>query len=213
MTNRFAQWLDVNGTRDFDMASKAGWNDFAQAAPRAPVPPLPAAGLRSLGEEEREDYEDARAIWNANPPALSTAQLTSAFNILDQVLASNHRDSDRLRGAAVIDAAPALGKTTIATRYARNFHRKSLRRFGNITKDGHLRVPVAFIPLESAVTLKGLNQKILNFYGHVGASRATTSGLASLAVDCVRSCQTKLIVIDDLHFVDFKWLGPQVGVQ
>lgn len=204
MTNRFARWLNENGARDFDMASKEGWNEFAQSAPRPSVPPLPTSGLRGLSEDAREDYNDARAVWNSNPPAMRTAQLTAAFDILDQVLASNFRDSDRLRGSAVIDAAPALGKTTIATRYARDFHRKSLRRFGHQTKEGHLRVPVAFIPLESAVTLKGLNQKILNFYGHIGANRATTSGLASLAVDCVRSCQTKLIVIDDLHFVDFK---------
>lgn len=204
MTNQFRQWLEVNGTRDFDIATKGGWNQFAESAPRRHVPEISDADLQALGADEREDYNYARAVWNANPKTMKTAQLSTAFDILDQVMASNLRDSDRLRGSAVIDAAPALGKTTIATQYAREFHRKSLRRFGPRTKEGHLRVPVAFIPLESAVTLKGLNQKILNFYGHVGATRATTSGLASLAVDCVRSCQTKLIVIDDLHFVDFK---------
>lgn len=119
-------------------------------------------------------------------------------------MASNRRDGDRLRGSIVIDAAPALGKTTIATRFAREFHRKTLRRHGPRTTDGHQRLPVAFIPLDAGVTLKGLNQKILSFYGHPGANRATTARLAALAVDCVRSCDTQLVVIDDLHFIDFK---------
>ena len=34
--------------------------------------------------------------------------------------------------------------------------------------------------------------------------RASTSKLGALAVDCVTSCETRLVVLDDLHFVDFK---------
>lgn len=65
-------------------------------------------------------------------------------------------------------------------------------------------MPVAFIPLSAEITLKGLNQKILHFYGHPGAERASTSRLGTLAVDCVGSYETQLIVIDDLHFIDFR---------
>ncbi|KUG57522.1 TniB family NTP-binding protein [Nesterenkonia jeotgali] len=204
MKNQFGQWLESNNVRRFNMATKDGWNAFAQSAPRQPLPSLSALELGNLDESEREDYNDARAVWNANPPAMKTAQLIRAFSVLDQVMASNYRDGDRLRGSAVIDAAPALGKTTIATRYAREFHRKTLRRSGVTTEEGNQRIPVAFVPLESAVTLKGLNEKILSFYGHPAATRATSTRLASLAIDCVRSCQTQLIIIDDLHFVDFK---------
>jgi hypothetical protein len=143
-------------------------------------------------------------VWHANPAAVKTSQLTASFAVMDQVMASNRRDGDRLRGAVVIDAAPALGKTTIATRYARDFHRATYRRYGPHTEAGHQRLPVAFIPLSAGITLKGLNQKTLSFYGHPGADRASTSRLAALAVDCVSSCETQLIVIDDLHFIDFK---------
>lgn len=204
MSNKFARWLTNNAVRDFDMASKQGWNAFAELGPREPLPALSHEDLRGLRDEELEDYNEARAVWNANPPAAKTAQLTEAFRVLDQVMASNYRDGDRLRGSAVIDAKPALGKTTIATRYARAFHRRSLRRYGTTTPEGHQRIPVAFIPLDAGTTLKGLNQKLLSFYGHPGANRASTSRLAALAVDCVRSCQTKLIVFDDVHFIDYK---------
>jgi MoxR-like ATPase len=48
----------------------------------------------------------------------------------------------------VIDAEPGLGKTTIATRYARDFH----RREGPVTEGGHQRLPVAFVPLSAGIT-------------------------------------------------------------
>jgi len=54
------------------------------------------------------------------------------------------------------------------------------------------------------MTLKGLNQKILAFYGHPAATRATSTRLGALAVDCVTSCETQLVVIDGLHFIDFR---------
>ncbi|MGJ9373318.1 TniB family NTP-binding protein [Nesterenkonia sp. CF4.4] len=204
MRNEFSRWLVDNGARDFNMASKAGWFDFCKSGPRPAPPVVTAESYAQLSNEERQDFNSVRAVWNANPPPMRTAQLSHAFDILDQVMASNHRDSNRLRGSAVIDAAPALGKTTIATHYARNFHLDNLEEYGRETADGSQRIPVAFIPLGSAVTLKSLNQKILSFYGHPGVYKATTSRLADLAVDCVRTCQTRLIVIDDLHFVDFR---------
>ena len=93
---------------------------------------------------------------------------------------------------------------TIATRYARDFHRRVCRREGPITAEGHQRLPVAFVPLSAGITLKGLNQQILQFYGHPAADKASTSRLGALAVDGVTGCETRLIVIDDLHFVNFR---------
>jgi len=63
---------------------------------------------------------------------------------------------------------------------------------------------VAFIRLSAGITLKGLNQRILPFYGHPAATRASSTRLGALAVDCVNSCETQLMVIDDLHFIDFR---------
>jgi hypothetical protein len=105
--------------------------------------------MASLNNEELEDYTEARMVRNANLPTVKTHQLTAAFQVIDQVMASNRRDADRLRGSVVIDAAPGLGKTTIATRYARDFHRRTYRRHGATTSSGHQRLPVAFIPLSA----------------------------------------------------------------
>lgn len=202
--NRWAVWLRENEPARHQLAVKQGWDAFVHAAPRTPLELLSREEMARLSGEELEDYNDARAVWNANPTTVQTAQLTRAYGVMDQVMASNQRDSDRLRGAVVIDAAPALGKTTIATRYARDLHRKLLRRHGPRTPEGHQRLPVVYLPLSAGTTLKGLNQKLLRFYGHPAATKATRAELGALAVDCVQSCHTQLIIVDDLHFIDFK---------
>jgi len=46
------------------------------------------------------------------------------------------QDPDRVRGAAVIDALPGLGKTTIANTFARDFDRNQRRRLGDLTDRG-----------------------------------------------------------------------------
>ncbi len=203
MSNPWAQWLAANPPNRYALSRKAGWDAFVNSAARAPLERLSPAQLSRLSEVEREDYDEARLVWHANLPTVKTQQLVQASSVIEQVMASGRRDGDRLRGSVVIDAAPGLGKTTIATRYARDFHRRVYRREGAFTPEGHQRLPVAFVPLSAGTTLKGLNQQLLGFYGHPAAARVTSTRLASLAVDCVISCDTRLVIIDDVHFIDF----------
>jgi len=207
--NQWAKWLQSNGPDRFQLSHKAGWDAFANSAPRADLAVLTRAQMSRLGAQELEDYNEARMVWNANLPTVKTHQLTAAFAVIDQVMASNRRDADKLRGSVVVDAVPGLGKTTIATRYAREFHRKTYRRHGPRTSAGHQRLPVAFVPLSAGMSLKGLNQKILAFYGHPAAYSSSSTRLAALAVDCVSSCETQLVVIDDMHFIDFRHRNGQ----
>ena len=203
-TNVWARWLVDHDPDQYTLSRKAGWDAFVNSAPRPRFEEVSAARMARLTGEELDDYNEARHVWNANLPTVRTHQLEAAHHVFDQVMASNRRDASSLRGTVVLDAKPGLGKTTIATRYGREFHRREIRRRGVETPDGHQRLPVAFIPLSAGMTLKNLNQKILEFYGHPAASRSTRAQLGSLAVDCVLSCATRLIIIDDLHFIDFK---------
>src|SRR5699024_7669070 len=147
--SQWSGWLARNEPAHYNLATKHGWDTFVHAAPRERLSLLSRQQMNDLDPEELEDYNEARSLWNANPPTVHTAQLTGAYSVIDQVMASNRRDSHSLRGAVVIDAAPALGKTTIATRYGRDFHRKTIRRLGPRTPEGHQRLPVAYLPLNA----------------------------------------------------------------
>ena len=156
---------------------------------------LSRSQMRTLSDDEPKDYNDVRCVWNANPITIRTPQLASTFELLDEIMASNVRDANRIRGTAVIDAAPALGKTTITTAHARRYHGRAIRRSTVRTPEDHRRLPVVYVPLPAGVPLKSLNQKLLRFYGHPAATRSTRAKLGSLAADFVHSCATGMIVM------------------
>jgi hypothetical protein len=208
----------------FSLSRKEGWRRYVDTPPRVRPDQLDAGGLARLGQAAREDYDEARHDWHANFGVLRTPQLAGVHEELDLIVAANRQDSDRVRGAAVIDALPGLGKTTIANTFARSFDRAQIRRGGPRTEAGHERVPVFRVGLTSNTTLRTLNAMICRFYGHPGLDRANAAQLASHALDCVLSCQTRLGVIDDVHFVDparrdglevsnhLKWLANELPV-
>ncbi|MCX4884718.1 AAA family ATPase [Streptomyces sp. NBC_00847] len=208
----------------FSLSRKEGWRRFADVPARQRPDGLTRAQLSALSETAAEDYNDARHDWHANFGIVNTPQLSAIHEELDQIVASNRQDGDRIRSAAVIDALPGLGKTTIANLYGRTFDRQQMRRLSPVTDDGHERIPVFRVGLTSNTTLRTLNRMICEFYGHPATDRANAATLASHALDCVLSCETQLGIIDDIHFIDLdrrdglavsnhlKWLANELPV-
>ncbi|MBL7519184.1 AAA family ATPase, partial [Frankia sp. CNm7] len=189
-------------SRLYSLSRKEGWRQYVNTPARVAPVRLNPAQLGALGEAAKDEYDESRHDWHANFGILRTPQLATVHDELDQIVSTNRQDPDRIRGAAVIDALPGLGKTTIASSFAREFDRAELRRRGSLTDDGHERIPVFRVGLTSNTTLRTLNRMICEFYGHPGTTRSTAAQLASHAVDCVLSCETRIGIIDDVHFVD-----------
>ncbi|KPM56994.1 ATPase AAA [Frankia sp. R43] len=208
----------------YSLSRKEGWRRYVDAPARRQPDRLTTAQRARLGEQAREDYDEARHDWHANFGILRTPQLAAVHDELERIVFTNRQDPDRIRGAAVIDALPGLGKTTIANVFARGFDRAQIRRHGPVTDEGHERIPVFRVGLTSNTTLRTLNRMICEFYGHPATNRATAAELASHAVDCVLSCQTRVGVIDDVHFINpgrkdgldvsnhLKWLANELPV-
>src|SRR6266404_5369349 len=194
----------------YSLSRKEGWRRYVDAPARQRPEPLTAGQLAALGGRAREDYDEARHDWHANFGILRTPQLAAVHDELELIVAAGRCDPDRVRGAAVIDALPGLGKTTAVNSFARGFD--------------HERIPVFRVGLTSNTTLRTLNRMICEFYGHPGAGRASAAQLASQAVDCVMSCESGVGIIDDLHFIDprrkdgldvsnhLKWLANELPV-
>ncbi len=187
---------------------KEGWITLAEAGPRPRPRRLDRAALELLSPRDKEGYDLERGVWHANIGPLRTEQMAAIHEDLWDIVDSNLQDGDKVKGAAAIDAYPGLGKTTAALAFAREFHRREVARHGKYTADGHEHLPVCRIGLGANTTIKALNQAILEFYGHPGAagrySSTTTSQLASQALDCILSCRSRLLVVDDVHFLDVR---------
>ena len=208
----------------YSLSRKEGWFEMVTAPPRARPETLTMDQLRQLPEAERATYDEARDVWHANLGPFSTPQLARIQDELWEVVASNRQDGDRVKSAVALDGYPGLGKTTIVNAFGRAYHRQQVARHGPLTGEGNERLPVCRLGLTSNTTMRTLNQMICEFFAHPSPSRGTAAQLASRALDCILSCETQLVIVDDVHFVNmgrrdgveianhFKWLANEFPV-
>jgi hypothetical protein len=213
--------LLVSQERAYSLSVKEGWFEMVNSPDREQPPTKTIKQLAAMTEAERLQYNELRAVWHANLGPIDTPQLTQVHEDLWEIVDSNRQDGDKVKGAASIDAHPGLGKTTIAVAFARKFHRHQLKLYGADSSSGDQRIPIAYLALTGATTMWTLNSMLCRFYAHPGAESGNATQLAARAADCILSCDTKLVVIDDVHFLDlnrqdgrqvanhFKWLANQ----
>lgn len=211
-------------TRAYSLSRKEGWRRFVDTPPRQRPERLSKTSVRALGAEAADDYAEIRADWHANFGTIATPQLTEVREELELIVASNRQDPDRVRGSAVIDGPPGLGKTTIANLFGRQIDRADRRRLGELTESGDERIPVFRVGLTSNTTLRTLNLMICEFYGETAARRASAATLARMATDRVVACETRAGIIDDVHFISpssqdgiavnnhLKWLANELPI-
>jgi hypothetical protein len=206
--------------RDWNPSVRSGWFAMAESPPRARPPLLAAGEMAALPAAERRRYDQARAVWHANLGPIRTPQVGAVFEALEEICGSNRQDGDKVRPAAVLDALPGLGKTTAALAFGRWFHREQVEMLGPQVSDcggTWQRIPVAYLGLTSHTTMRSLNVMLCRFYGL--PERGNADLLAHRAAECVVNCKTRLVIVDDVHFLDisrrdgrevanhFKWLA------
>jgi hypothetical protein len=187
-----------------NLTRKEGWRQWVDAPPRQRPERLARSQLAALSTAAKQEYDDSRFEWHANFGTIKTPQLQAIHEQLRLIVTTNRHGPDRVKGAAVIDALSGLGKSTIVNAFAREFDREQRQRYGETTEDGHERIPVFRVELSSRTTLRSLNQMICDFYAHPGLKRATATSLGAFAADSVRSCGTRIGIVDELHFMNVK---------
>lgn len=192
------------------LARKEGWRQFVNTPARIPPEALTRTELEALGEDAYEDYNRQRREWHANLGPIRTPQLADLHEDLWDIVDSNLQDGDKAKGAVAIDAFPGLGKTTAVLDFAKKFHRRECKEQGTETNEGNERWPVCRVGLTGNTGMVDFNRAMLAFYAHPGGSRGKAPEYAHRALDNVLSCETKLLIVDDLHFL--RWRNT-VGVE
>ncbi len=85
--------------------------------------------------------------------------------------------------------------------------RKSIQPMAERLPDGNEQNLPQFV--NQSTWDKDLNRALLEFFGHPGR-RGTTVEFGQRALDCVLTCEVRLLILDDLHFL--KW-GHRNGVE
>ncbi|WP_344641526.1 TniB family NTP-binding protein [Kitasatospora cystarginea] len=75
---------------------------------------------------------------------------------------------------------------------------------GRLTAAGHERWPVCRVGMTGDTGMKDFNWAMLEFFAHAGRNSGTANMFAYRALDCVISCETRLLIVDDLQFLRFR---------
>ncbi|MEZ0094978.1 TniB family NTP-binding protein [Streptacidiphilus sp. EB129] len=185
------------------LSRKEGFRRMADAPRRRKPDELTLRELSALSEAALRDYNKDRRLWHANLGPIRTPQLEALQEDLWDIVDSNLQDGDKAKGAVAVDAFPGLGKTTAVLNFALKFHRREIAEEGRFTEAGHERWPVCRVGLTSNIGMKDFNRAMLEFFAHPGRISGTSAEFVQRAMDCVLDCETKLLIIDDLHFL--KW--------
>lgn len=192
------------GLDNLTLARKEGWQQFVDTPARTQPELLSRHQLTSLSEDAREEYNFRRRVWHANLGPIKTPQLAALHEDLWDIVDSNLQDGDKAKGAVAIDAFPGLGKTTAVLDFAKKFHIREIRERGTTTPEGNERWPVCRVGLTGNTGMVEFNRAMLSFFAHPGVSRGNAAHFAHRALDCVLTCETKLLVVDDLHFLRWR---------
>ncbi len=182
------------------LSKKEGFRRMAESAARPQPETLTRSQLGKLTEDQLEEYNKGRKH-HANIGPLQTPQMAALHEDLWDIIDSNDQDGDKVKGGVAVDAFPGLGKTTGVLAFARKFHCREIRENGTTTEEGHERWPVCRVGLTSNATMRDFNRAILEFYGHPGRFKGTATDFGFRALDCMLSCEAKILIIDDLHFL------------
>lgn len=197
-------------SRQRSLSTYEGWKDFAERPARQRPELLARGQLDAFESGSRARYDAERRVWHANI-LLRTRSLEEVHTQLNDIIDSNLQDSDRIKSAAAIDAPPALGKSTVVNTFGRDFHRHRIAEVGEYLDSDHdiMHLPVCHITVPGKLTIKGLHMMILGFYAHpttAGTLHRSVAGrdLARAAADCIERHDTRLVIVDDLHFLNMR---------
>ena len=195
---------------NFALSRKEDFKAFAEGPRRTQPASLTRAQLAALSGDAKAERDRLLREWHANLGPIKTPQLAELHEDLWDIVDSNLQDGDKAKGAVAVDAFPGLGKTTSVLAFAREFHHREIAEKGELTDQGHERLPVCRVGLTGNTGMKDLNRAMLEFFGHPGRHRGTTAQFGQRALDCMVSCEVRLLVLDDLHFL--RW-GRTNGVE
>jgi AAA domain len=196
--------------QNISLSRKEDWRRWVYAPSRQRPEVLSGAQIKALSPAATLSYNTLRNDWHANIGTLRTPQLQALHENLWDIVDSNVQDGDKAKGAVAIDAFPGLGKTTAVEKFAKEFHLREIAADGERTRGGHERWPVCRVSLTGSTTLRDFNRALLEFFAHPGSDRGTAAQYIRRALDCVLSCEVRLLIVDDLHFL--RWTSTS-GVE
>ena len=181
-----------------------GWREFVTERPSVPDL-LPATGWKALGDEARDDYDEARLAHHAR-------LLTVATPVMQQVITEGrrlqylNRHADAGRCGLLLSGPARTGKTTCLAQLGKTIETMHHRRHPHAA--GH--IPVIYITAPPAATPRMIAVEFARFLGLPLTRRSNVTDVLESVCGVCLDARTTLICVDEIHNVN---LGTRHGAE
>lgn len=180
--------------------TKEGWKEFVDREPASMPPVLPLNQFQALSESERAAYGDERIQAAVQLPPIK-GLYRDLQDLVIQRLRLNSHPQPGARQGIVVDGLAGNGKTTQVMEIGKHYEKWCRELYPHeLTPSGHEFHPVVYAVAEAKSSTKSLNYSLNSFYGLVPRSQ-NSQGLTEQFLFRAAQCQTSLIIIDDIHFL------------
>lgn len=180
--------------------TKEGWREFVDRDPVVMPPVLTVPQFEALNETERARYGTER-IQAVTQLAPIKGLYSDLQDLVFQRLELNNHPQPGARQGIVVDGLAANGKTTQVMEIGKAYEKWCRELYPErLTPSGHEFHPVIYVLAEAKSSTKTLNYSLNGFYGFVPKT-ASSQRLTQQFLLRAKQCQTSLIIIDDIHFL------------
>jgi hypothetical protein len=181
-----------------------GWRDFVAEHPTVPQL-LPDEAWRSLGEEDRFGYDEARLAHHAKLLVVATPTIQQVITEGRRLQYLN-RHAEVGRCGLILSGPARTGKSTCLTQLGKTIETMHTRR--NPHAAGH--IPVIYITAPPAATPRMIAVEFARFLGLPLTRRANITDVLEAVCGVCLDAATTLICVDEIHNVN---LGTRHGAE
>ena len=184
-------------------SKKEGWKHWVYTD--KVVPEMPSKEeWEAMSEGARRRFDIRRKRHHDFFGVIETEPIKPIVETIVERAENNTGEVSGARPGIVIDGKPTVGKTMTTAYAGRIYEREQYKLFQPELEEHGVAewIPVVYHTLDVPATVKNLNLGLLDFYGAGVSSRDGTAKLTDKVEWHVQRCETSLIIIDDLHYLD-----------
>jgi len=193
-----------------------GWQSFvSQVRPTRPTPPSQEMWL-AMSEGDKKKSRETRIRWHNKMPPIRTTRVNEIFKIGLELFSENYYAKPGARRGLALEGLADVGKSTLLVELGRIYEIELRRQFNlgpreNMDETSTF-LPAAYITLPGNVTPNSFDKQLLSFYGAPDPPvRATEADLMKQVVNFIVRCGTSVVFVDDVHFLDMRYLPAQLA--